>query len=423
MCKEDKEKTAGLAAFILLSIITCGIYYFIWYYKIGNRLMVNAPRYGLTFAENGTSVLLWLTFGSLLCGIGFFMAMHILIKNTNAMAKAYNSNVTTSRDSQAEEYRATEITSQDVNLEVRTETKQGASKTKVAIIIIGAFVVCIIIFIIVCKWFGSDNCFTSLPFIKSEEKIKGIIVDPYRYTNVRSKASNNAKILAKVNKNDTFEIIEQKETWWKIKTQSGIIGYIHSSRIKVVDDKFNDSGDSLLKIENYSKVNKHINSGEYDKILDKKEIIAISKYIQNNPSYRIAGKADNHDKACLVVSKHPYVLKSNLTGKETKDIIACFIDSKIKPGEYKDEKGYKRLRGQFVIVVFSPSNKTDYLPFVIEKEFPLDKGMVKTNKANLFIQPSCESGPIISYKWEKGKFINDTEWSCPYLTGHVCNLF
>ncbi len=90
MCHEDGDKTAGLLEFIVFSFVTCGIYAWIWYYKLGNRLMSNGPKYGLQFTENGTSVLMWLIFGSLLCGIGFFVAMHILIKNTNAMAKAYN---------------------------------------------------------------------------------------------------------------------------------------------------------------------------------------------------------------------------------------------------------------------------------------------------------------------------------------------
>lgn len=91
MCAGDNENTAGLVKFILLSYITCGIYGYIWYYKLGNRLAENAPRYGLSFQENGTTVLLWLFLGALLCGIGPFVAMHILIKNTNAMAEAYNS--------------------------------------------------------------------------------------------------------------------------------------------------------------------------------------------------------------------------------------------------------------------------------------------------------------------------------------------
>lgn len=90
MCEGDGEKTPGLAAYIGLCIITCGIYGLWWMYKIGNRLQANAPRYGLTFQENGTTVLMWQIFGCILCFIGPFIAMNILIKNTNALAGAYN---------------------------------------------------------------------------------------------------------------------------------------------------------------------------------------------------------------------------------------------------------------------------------------------------------------------------------------------
>lgn len=89
-CEGDGEETAGLVAFILLSFVTCGIYAWIWYYKLGNRLAANASRYGMTFQENGTTVLMWLLFGSLLCGIGPFIAMNILIKNSNRICNAYN---------------------------------------------------------------------------------------------------------------------------------------------------------------------------------------------------------------------------------------------------------------------------------------------------------------------------------------------
>lgn len=44
----------------------------------------------MTFHENGTTVLMWLLFGSLLYGIGPFIAMNILIKNTNKICEAYN---------------------------------------------------------------------------------------------------------------------------------------------------------------------------------------------------------------------------------------------------------------------------------------------------------------------------------------------
>lgn len=89
-CEGDGEETAGLIAFILLSFLTCGIYAWVWYYKLGNRLCANAPRYGLTFQENGTTVIMWLIFGSFICGIGAFVAMNILIKNTNIICNAYN---------------------------------------------------------------------------------------------------------------------------------------------------------------------------------------------------------------------------------------------------------------------------------------------------------------------------------------------
>ena len=89
-CEGDGEETSGLVAFIVLSIVTCGIYSFYWQYKLGNRLAANAARYGMSFQENGTSVLIWDLFGAMLCGIGPFIAMNILIKNSNYICAAYN---------------------------------------------------------------------------------------------------------------------------------------------------------------------------------------------------------------------------------------------------------------------------------------------------------------------------------------------
>ena len=86
MIQEDR----ALWKYIVFGLLTCGIYPLIWYYSLGNRLAENAPRYGLNFQENGMTVLMWHIFGMLLCGLGAYIAMNILIKNTNAMAKAYN---------------------------------------------------------------------------------------------------------------------------------------------------------------------------------------------------------------------------------------------------------------------------------------------------------------------------------------------
>lgn len=100
VCAGDGKETPGLLKVILLSIITCGIYTLIWYYNVGNRLQENAPRYGLTFSENGTTVLLWMVVGSLLCGIGSFVAMNILIKNLNTLGSAYNMHVANGQNAQ-----------------------------------------------------------------------------------------------------------------------------------------------------------------------------------------------------------------------------------------------------------------------------------------------------------------------------------
>lgn len=89
VCAGDGKHTQNYIVAILLSIITCGIYSFVWYYGIGNRLQENAPRYGINFSENGTTVLLWMILGSYIV-IGPFVAMNILIKNMNALGQAYN---------------------------------------------------------------------------------------------------------------------------------------------------------------------------------------------------------------------------------------------------------------------------------------------------------------------------------------------
>lgn len=89
-CSGDGRNTAGLVKLILLSFVTCGIYNWIWYYSLGNRIATNAPRYGMNFQEDGTIILLWRVFGILLCGIGPFIAIHIIIKNVNMLCGAYN---------------------------------------------------------------------------------------------------------------------------------------------------------------------------------------------------------------------------------------------------------------------------------------------------------------------------------------------
>lgn len=89
-CDGDGRHTPGLLEFILFGILTCGIYDLYWFYSVGNRLADNAPRYGLHFQENGTTLLLWMLIGSLLCFIGSYVGIYFLLNNVNAICSAYN---------------------------------------------------------------------------------------------------------------------------------------------------------------------------------------------------------------------------------------------------------------------------------------------------------------------------------------------
>jgi len=91
-CYGDGEETTNYIIAILLSIVTCGIYMWFWFYKLGNRLQANAPRYNMSFQENGTTVLLWMLLGSFIV-VGPLIGMYYLIKNLNAIGNAYNAHI------------------------------------------------------------------------------------------------------------------------------------------------------------------------------------------------------------------------------------------------------------------------------------------------------------------------------------------
>jgi len=92
MCDGDGKKTRGFLAFFFFGLITFGIYDLIWLYNVGERLQDNADRYNKTFKESGGTILLWFLLGALIV-IGPFMAMHIIFKNTNALADEYNKKI------------------------------------------------------------------------------------------------------------------------------------------------------------------------------------------------------------------------------------------------------------------------------------------------------------------------------------------
>jgi len=90
ICAGDGKTTSGLLKYVLFGIITFGIYNLVWLYMLGDRLQDNGPKYNLTIKESGGTILLWYILGACII-VGPFIALHIIIKNTNALADGYNS--------------------------------------------------------------------------------------------------------------------------------------------------------------------------------------------------------------------------------------------------------------------------------------------------------------------------------------------
>jgi hypothetical protein len=67
-----------------------------------------------------------------------------------------------------------------------------------------------------------------VPFVR-----RAVIEDPDGYTNVREGRSKTSAILARVNKGEIFYTYPQPDGWWRIRTASGITGYMHNSRIRL----------------------------------------------------------------------------------------------------------------------------------------------------------------------------------------------
>lgn len=91
ICREDGKHTPGLLKFILLSLVTCGIYSIIWWYNIADRLHVAGVRYNVDTEVSGSTVLLWILLGTVLgCGVLSLYAIYLVIRALNRLSVDYN---------------------------------------------------------------------------------------------------------------------------------------------------------------------------------------------------------------------------------------------------------------------------------------------------------------------------------------------
>lgn len=86
LCKEDGERTRGIGEMMLLSILTFGVYKYVWIAGIADRIYNNAYRYDMDVRQDGESFCLWLM---LVPVLGYFIAMYLAIRDTNRLAAAY----------------------------------------------------------------------------------------------------------------------------------------------------------------------------------------------------------------------------------------------------------------------------------------------------------------------------------------------
>ena len=83
ICEGDGKKTSGLLQYILLGIVTLGIYDFAWLFMTADRMADIAPKYNAKVKGNSTVILLSLIFFSPI-------TIYLIIENMNALVEEYN---------------------------------------------------------------------------------------------------------------------------------------------------------------------------------------------------------------------------------------------------------------------------------------------------------------------------------------------
>lgn len=87
----DRKKTTHfcLMAFVL-GPITCGIYEFYWWHTFSERIGDEARARGIYTNFGAATFWLWYFLGSLLCGIGPLIYVHMLCETMNQINSSYN---------------------------------------------------------------------------------------------------------------------------------------------------------------------------------------------------------------------------------------------------------------------------------------------------------------------------------------------
>ena len=88
MNQEDKRIKNYILVWCL-SILTLGIYRWVWLFYLADRIQVTGDRMGMQMKPGGGTVLAWKLFGSFIL-IGPLVADYYLIRNMTRLAQDYN---------------------------------------------------------------------------------------------------------------------------------------------------------------------------------------------------------------------------------------------------------------------------------------------------------------------------------------------
>lgn len=89
ICEEDGKRSPGVFIYIVLTIVSCGIYNIIWWCNMHDRLRAVARSKNIIIDQT-TSGLMLLHIGSYFIPILVFVAIHKFLVTLNDMSTAYN---------------------------------------------------------------------------------------------------------------------------------------------------------------------------------------------------------------------------------------------------------------------------------------------------------------------------------------------
>lgn len=94
LCEENGQKSSGVLVYLVLSLITCGLYGIFWWYRIADMLAIAGRKRGLDLSITGNYVLICFILNYFVCGIASYVGIHQVFEATNELASDYNAKLT-----------------------------------------------------------------------------------------------------------------------------------------------------------------------------------------------------------------------------------------------------------------------------------------------------------------------------------------